>query len=153
MMHKPTALRVPSLKRSGPDGIRGLTLLEVLVAMVLLTLAIGTLMSGLGGVSKLSGAASQHDFAVRLAQAKMDEYLRQDGDALSPEPDDLIYAGVKYGVRLSSRMHNPNLAPMQQSTQRLPTALQRVEVEVFWGGKPDLHRFSLVTYHRRKVAA
>ena len=136
---------------------QGLTLLEVLVAMVILSLAIGTLFSGLGGVSRLSTVASQHEVAMRLAQSKLDEYLRQAGDTLAPEPDDLVYGGVKYGFRITSSLHAPapsssEVAPSAPRDPAGPAVLKKVNIEVFWGIQPNLRRFHLTTYRRLKAA-
>lgn len=133
-----------------PMAQRGFTLLEVLVAMAILSLAIGVLMSGMGGATRLWGTASQHEVAMQLAQAKLEEYLNQPGGQLSAEADDLTYGGVKYGFRLESTPIDKTPARLQVVTSN-QTVLNKVAVVVFWGTKPNLYQYSVTTFQRRKA--
>lgn len=124
----------------------GFTLLEVMVALAILTLAVATYFSALGGAARLSSNAEQHHIALVLAQAKLEEFLAQKSDVLSDERDDLTYRGVKYGFRIvatqvpSGKTSLPATPPISR--------LSRVQVEVFWGNEPTLRSYRLVTYRR-----
>lgn len=142
----------PSRSSSGRLSTRidrthaGFTLLEVMVAMAILTLALATYFSALGGSAKLSSNAEQHHMALVLAQAKLEEFLAQKSDVLADERDDLTYRGVKYGFRITSTQ----VPAPKFGLAAIPpmTKLSRVQVEVFWGNEPALRTYRLVTYRR-----
>jgi general secretion pathway protein I len=125
----------PAPGRSARDG--GFTLLEVLVALVVLATTVVAVLQLFGGGLRLARTAGDHADAALLASAKLAE--------LDPGP--LIEGatdGTEGPYRWTRRVTlDPALLPIEADT--LETArirLARVNVEVRWGQN---RRFELAT--------
>ena len=58
--------------RTGKRARRGITLVEILVSVVLLTVAAGGAMKAAGGVATQMGGGARHTTAASLAQTRLD---------------------------------------------------------------------------------
>jgi general secretion pathway protein I len=115
----------------------GFTLLEVLVALVILATTVVAVLQLFGGGLRLARTAGDHADAALLASAKLGE--------MEPGPlTEGVVEGVEGPYRWTRRVTlEPSLLPVQQET--LETArlrLARVTLEVQWG---QGRRFELAT--------
>lgn len=125
---------------------RGFTLLEVLVALVVLGAGVAAAYTAISASSRLDAKVTVQAAAVALARSKLQEALASPDVALARDLVEDSYAGVQFGYRLS-------LSPVELLTvaqkKLLPSftqRLQRVEIEVFWGPKEDTQSYVLSSY-------
>jgi general secretion pathway protein I len=115
----------------------GFTLLEVLVALVVLATTVVAVLQLFGGGLRLARTAGDHTDAALLASAKLAE--------LEPGPlTEGAIEGVEGPYRWIRRVTlDPSLLPAQLETpETVRLRLARVNVEVQWG---QGRRFELVT--------
>ena len=114
---------------------RGFSLLEVLVAFVILALALGVIMRIFSqGMSRV-GESDDYARAVMLAESKLAEL----GAGIALEEGEQSGAGedaLRWRVRLAPYDAEPPQAAGKDVPVKpvLPVRLLRVEVEVSWGG-------------------
>jgi general secretion pathway protein I len=124
---------------------RGFTLLEMMVATVILAVAIVGLMSGISGALRNAARLTDYDRAVQLARLRMnelvvDERLPRDtvvAGAFDPEQSGLREAGWR--ARLANFEMPPAKAPGQIS-------LDRIELEIWWMSGVQRRTFTLDAY-------
>lgn len=124
---------------------RGFTLLEVMVATVILAVAVIGLVAAISGSLHNASRLTAYDRAVQLAQERMNELLLDDrlpratvieGD-FDPQQTGGLPAGWRARVTLSEKP--PGAAPGQ-------TAIDRVELEVWWMSGAERRTFNLEAY-------
>ncbi len=107
---------------------RGFTLLEVLVAMVVLAVAVVAVLQLLGGGLRLARASADHVGATLLASARLSE--------LGPDPlEEQEVEGREGEYRWTRRVTlAPELLPVPHDAAGTDSVrLARVSVEVHWG--------------------
>ena len=125
---------------------QGFTLLEVLVAMVLLGAGLAIAFTAISGSTRLEAKASAHAAAMALAQAKLDEVLSHPDYLLAADAGEERFAGIDLGYRIQVRPV-PLLEPAQQALlTEFKSVLHSVEIEVFWGPKAAPQSYRLSTY-------
>jgi prepilin-type N-terminal cleavage/methylation domain-containing protein len=122
----------------------GFTLIEVLVAIALLTIVGGALLAAQGSGNRLTRKALERETAVWLAQARLTEAALYP-DRPPPEDNlDDVYEGVHYETRIEYR----NVSPVPElAFADLPEALRLIELRaiVRWG-EPATESVQLTTY-------
>ena len=124
---------------------RGFTLLEMMVATVILAVAIVGLMSGISGALRNAARLTDYDRAVQLARLRMnelvvDERIPRDtvvAGEFDPEQSGLREAGWRAG--LANFEMPPAKAPGQIS-------LDRIELEIWWMAGAQRRTFTLDAY-------
>jgi general secretion pathway protein I len=124
---------------------RGFTLLEMMVATVILAVAIVGLVSAISGSLRNAARLTAYDRAVQLARERMNELLLDDRlprgsvmeGAFDPQQTGGIPAGWRARVSLAEK--SPAAAPGD-------TAIDRVELEVWWMSGPQRRTFNLEAY-------
>jgi general secretion pathway protein I len=124
---------------------RGFTLLEMMVATVILAVAIVGLVAAISGSLRNAARLTAYDRAVQLAQERMNELLLDDRlprgsvveGAFDPRQTGGVPAGWRARVSLAERPPVP--APGE-------TAIDRVELEVWWMSGEQRRTFNLEAY-------
>lgn len=128
---------------------RGFTLLEVLIAMVLVGTGIALAFTAVSSGTKLEAKMKEQEAAIRLARAKLDEALLHPAHfGLAADDGEQNFAGKEFGYRLQARKM-PLLSEALQT--RLSTQagwVEEVSIEVFWGPKNLQQSYRLVTYRQ-----
>lgn len=121
---------------------RGFTLLEVLVAAVIMAIAVTGLMSAISTSLRSAARLTDYDRAVQLARQKMDELLIAEGlPKLTPFQgtwDDSITGGLPIAWR--ARLTPFELPPTPGPGTRF---LERIELEVWWMNQDRRRSFTV----------
>jgi len=129
---------------------RGLTLLEMIVATTILAIAIVGLMSGLAGTTRNAARLQDYDRAVQLGRLRMNELL------LDPRiPRDSLVQGAfppseAGGMEAGWKARVTQFAP-PPAIQSGATAIDRVELEVWWRSGQNIRTYTLDAYRPRAL--
>jgi general secretion pathway protein I len=124
---------------------RGFTLLEVLVATVIMGIAVVGVLSALSSTMRSAARLTDYDRAVMLARSKMDELLLEPqfprDTVIEGSFDPSLTGGVQGGWRaLRTRFEMPpSPAPGDQ-------ALDRVDLQIWWMSNNARRTFALEAY-------
>lgn len=125
----------------------GFTLLEVLVAALVMGIAVAGVLSGLAGAVRNASRLTGYDRATMAAQQKMDELLLA-RDAPRNQPlegafDPATTGGAVMGWRA-------RVSPFEAVPGRGPASwgVDRIELEVWWNEGEVRHSFSLEGFRR-----
>jgi general secretion pathway protein I len=124
---------------------RGFTLLEMMVATVILAVAVVGLLSALSGATRNAARLTDYDRAVQLARLRMNELLVDQrfplNTAMGAPFDRDLAGGMDAGWR--ARITNFEMPPAPAPGE---TSLQRLELEVWWMSGGLRHSFTLDGY-------
>lgn len=129
---------------------RGLSLLEMIVATTILAIAVVGLMSGLSGTTRNAARLQDYDRAVQLGRLRMNELLldrRVPRNTLVEGPFDPSLAGnleAGWRAKVTQFAAPPTLAPGA-------TAIDRIELEVWWRSGPSIRTYTLDAYRPRPL--
>lgn len=123
---------------------RGFTLLEVLVATLIMGIAIAGTLSGIAAASRNASRLTQYDRATLLAQQKMDELLVDTG-----------FVGIRDGVFDPAQTGGVNIGWHATVTAYesgpAPGILDRVELEIWWMDGTTKRVFALEGFRRARL--
>jgi len=129
---------------------KGFTLLEVLVATLIMGIAISGILSGLAGAARNTSRLTDHDRATLLAKEKMDELLI---DRNAPRNQDLAGEFDASAVGGEHSGWHARVAPFEALPGSGPGALgiDRVELEVWWMDGATRRSFTLEGFRRNRL--
>ena len=134
--------------KSAAAGQRGFTLLEVLVATVVMAIAVAGLMSAISSSLRNAARLTDHDRAALLGRQKMDEILLatglEKGVPFQGEWGPEVTGGAPMGwiARLT-----PFEVPRGSRGMGAPF-IERVELEIWWMVGAQRRQFRLEGFHR-----
>ncbi len=123
----------------------GFTLLEMMVATVIMGIAVVGLLSGISSSMRNAGRLTDYDRAVLLARAKMDELL------LDRHMPKMITVGGNFDPALTGGTEcgwQARVAPFEMPPNPAPGSLvlERLELEVWWMSGPERRALTLEGY-------
>jgi prepilin-type N-terminal cleavage/methylation domain-containing protein len=128
-------------------GQRGFTLLEVMVAALVMGIAVAGVLSGLAGAARNASRLTDYDRATLVAKQKMDELL-VDRDAPRDGPiggtfDPMVTGNTRMGW-------SARVTPFEAPPGRGPAAwgVDRVELEIWWMQGETRRAFTLEGFRR-----
>lgn len=126
---------------------RGFTLLEVLVATVILGVAIAGLMSSLTGSLRVAARVTDYDRAAMLARRKMDEVM-----ADKRLPRFVVMEGLYDPAQTNGAPSGwrARIAPFEMPPNPTPgvPVVDRIDVEVWWTHAADRRSFQVEGFRR-----
>lgn len=126
---------------------RGFTLLEVLVATVIMAIAISGMLSALSGSTRNAARLSDYDRAAMLGRRKMDELLAE-----RKLPRYVVLQGQWNSAATGGKLSGwrARSSPWEWSPDAGPgaTMLERVELEVWWDDNGRRRTFTLEGFRR-----
>lgn len=126
---------------------QGFTLLEVLVAAVVMGLAVAGAMSAIAASSRNASRLTQYDRAVTLARQKMDELL-VDRSA----PRNVPLSG-NWDPPIANAGWNARVAPFEAppAVGQGGGIVDRIELEIWWMDQATRRSFSLEGFRRNTL--
>ena len=129
---------------------RGFTLLEMIVATLIMGIAVAGLMSGIAGATRNAARLTAYDRAVQLAQSRMNELIPDE-----TLPRDVVLSGP-FDPRQSGGLDagwRARLTAFEIPANPVPgdLALDRIELEIWWMAGPLRRTFTLDAYRERKL--
>jgi len=124
---------------------RGFTLLEMIVATTVMGIAVVGVMAGISTSTRNAARLREYNRVVQLARLRINELLvdeRLPRNAVISGPfDPSLTGGLEAGwqARLTNFENPPVMSPGQ-------TALDRIELEVWWGADTQRRTFTLEAY-------
>ena len=132
------------MKNPVADTQCGFTLVEALVAVVLVGVALALVIGGLGRPSFFLAKADLHASARELAVQKLDEFTLSVGNQISDQDEQFLFRGVKFGYKLRfNPVDESDVLPVAGTP--LAGKLLAVEIDVYWGEPPLSQSLSLQT--------
>ena len=118
----------------------GFSLIEMLVALVVLSLSLGVLYQAAAGATRNVRVAAEYTEAVMLAESKLVEhsYITEEGYSASGE-----FGEYSWSVSSWPAVYENVTAPDQMPL--FPRPLQYLEVIVSWAGGSDTRSLDLLT--------
>ena len=119
---------------------KGFSLIEMLVALVVLSLSLGVLYQAAAGATRNVRVAAEYTEAVMLAESKLVEhsYITEEGYSASGEFGEYSWS-VSSWPAVYENVTSPDQMPL------LPRPLQYLEVIVSWAGGSDTRSLDLLT--------
>src|SRR5579862_8594878 len=126
---------------------RGFTLLEVLVASMIMGIAVAGILSGLAAASRNASRLTGYDRATLLARQKMDDLLVDDAVPRSTPLEGAFDPAVSGGAAAGWRA---TISPFETIPGQGVGgwAVERVELEIWWMDGATRHQFKLEGYRR-----
>jgi len=131
---------------------RGFTLLEVLVATLIMAIAIAGLMSALNTSLRSAARLTDYDRAALLARQKMDELL-----IAERLPRGTVFEGT-WGREVTGGEEigwQARLTPFEMPKGSGPGIpfLERIELQIFWKSGGQTRKFTLEGFRREVLTA
>jgi general secretion pathway protein I len=119
---------------------KGFSLIEMLVALVVLSLSLGVLYQAAAGATRNVRVAAEYTEAVMLAESKLVEhsYITEESYSASGEFGEYSWS-VSSWPAVYENVTSPDQMPL------LPRPLQYLEVIVSWAGGSDKRSLDLLT--------
>jgi general secretion pathway protein I len=132
---------------------RGFTLLEMIVATVIMSIAVVGMLSGLAGATRNAARLRDYDRVAQLAQMRMNDLMvdptfRPDA-ALSGTFDPSITGGLEAGWTARALIFEQ--APPAHPVSPGETVLDRIVLDVWWMSGSTRKTFSMETVRQRMV--
>ena len=129
------------------SGQRGFTLLEALVATMIMGVAVAGILDALAASSRNVIRLTQADRAVVLARSKMDELLVNDGLPRKTFMEGQFPAAISGNMNAGWRAR---VTPIEAAPEAndLNWVIDRIELEIWWMDGATRHSFSLEGYRR-----
>jgi type II secretion system protein I len=125
----------------------GFTLLEMMVATVIMGVAVVALLSGISTAMRNADRLTDYDRAVQLARSKMDELLTDRRAPAGSTVDGAFPPSLMGGSEGGWRAHIAHFEIPPQAAAGAPL-LDRVELEVWWMSGGRRRTFSLEGYRQ-----
>ncbi len=129
------------------NGARGFTLLEVMVAALVMGIAVAGVLSGLAGAARNASRLTDYDRATLLAKQKMDGLLADRDAPRGQDAEGLFDPAMTGNTKMG---WHARVTPFEAPPGRGPSAwgVDRVELEIWWMQGETRRTFALEGFRR-----
>jgi len=132
---------------------RGFTLLEMIVATLIMSIAVVGMLSGLAGTTRNAARLRDYDRVTQLARLRMNDLLVdplfRSGSAIGGTFDLSLTGGLEAGWQ--ARASNFEQAPPPHTPMVGEMVLDRIVLDVWWMSGSTRRTFSMETLRQRIV--
>ncbi|MDK2122872.1 type IV pilus modification PilV family protein [Parachitinimonas caeni] len=141
-----------SVKRNLLRNSQGFTLIEVLVALVVLGIGVASVLTAYSGSMRMMKRSADYETAVLLARSKLDEATAVPDAELDDDGAEERYNGTLFAYRISWTPI-PLLDESLSKKAKLAVGLDEVKVEVHWEDEGQDRQYSLISYRLKQEQA
>jgi len=131
--------------RPAKSGESGFTLLEVLVAALVMGIAVAGVLAGLAGAARNAARLTEYDRATVAAKAKMDELLADRDAPRNQQMQGVFDPSVAGETKMGWRAR---VSPFEKLPGFGGWGVDRIELEVWWMQGEARHTFDLEGFRR-----
>jgi len=131
--------------RPAKSGESGFTLLEVLVAALVMGIAVAGVLAGLAGAARNAARLTEYDRATVAAKAKMDELLADRDAPRNQQMQGVFDPSVAGETKMGWRAR---VSPFEKLPGFVGWGVDRIELEVWWMQGEVRHSLSLEGFRR-----
>ena len=131
--------------RPAKSGESGFTLLEVLVAALVMGIAVAGVLAGLAGAARNAARLTEYDRATVAAKAKMDELLADRDAPRNQQMQGVFDPSVAGETKMGWRAR---VSPFEKLPGFVGWGVDRIELEVWWMQGEARHTFDLEGFRR-----
>ena len=131
--------------RPAKSGESGFTLLEVLVAALVMGIAVAGVLAGLAGAARNAARLTEYDRATVAAKAKMDELLADRDAPRNQQMQGVFDPSVAGETKMGWRAR---VSPFEKLPGFGSWGVDRIELEVWWMQGEARHTFDLEGFRR-----
>jgi prepilin-type N-terminal cleavage/methylation domain-containing protein len=128
-----------------PKSEAGFTLLEVMVAALVMGIAVAGVLAGLAGAARNAARLTEYDRATVVAKQKMDDLLADRDAPRNQQMEGVFDPSVAGDTKMGWRAR---VSPFEKLQGFGGWGVDRIELEVWWMQGEVRHSFSLEGFRR-----
>ena len=130
--------------------VSGFTLLEMIVATLIMSIAVVGLLGAISGAARNAARVREYDRIVQLARLRMNDLMLDPGLASGGVQSGQFSPQITGGLDAGWQARSTVFASPPHPAPNL-TALDRIELQVWWMSGPQKRTFTLEAFRQRSL--